>query len=140
MEVSDFWLDRPVFVTGATGLLGGWLARRLLGEDKIIGITVGALEEALEAQRDGADYLGVSPIFATQTKEDAGEAVGLERIREIRPKVALPLVGIGGINLKNARQVIEAGADCVCAISAVVGKEDVRGAVEELLRVLKGEC
>lgn len=114
------------------------LARRLLGEEKIIGITVGTIKEALEAQRDGADYLAVSPIFPTRTKEDAGQAVGLERIREIRSKADLPLVGIGGIGPRNARQVIEAGADCVCAISAVVGQEDVQTAVEELLRVLEG--
>lgn len=114
------------------------LARRVLGEEKSIGITVGTVEESLEAQRDGADYLGVSPIFPTQTKEDAGQAVGPERICEIRSKVDLPLVGIGGIGPQNARQVIEAGADGVCAISAVVGKEDVRAAVEALLRVLEG--
>lgn len=114
------------------------LARRVLGGERIIGITVGTVEEALEAQSDGADYLAVSPIFPTQTKEDAGQAVGLERIREIRSEVDLPLVAIGGINFENARQVIEAGADCVCAISAVVGQEDVRAVVEEVLRVLEG--
>lgn len=111
-------------------------ARRLLGEERIIGITVATVKEALDARRHGADYLAVSPIFSTQTKEDAGQAVGLGRIREIRLQVDLPIVGIGGIGLQNARQVIEAGADGVCAISAVVGKEDVRAAVEALLRVL----
>jgi thiamine-phosphate pyrophosphorylase len=112
------------------------VARRLLGPEKIIGVTVGSVEEALEAQGEGADYLASSPVFATQTKEDAGPAIGLTRVRDIRRRVDLPVVGIGGITPENARRVIEAGADCVCAISAIVTKKDVRGAVEEFLRVL----
>ena len=95
-------------------------ARRLLGEKKIIGITVNTVEQALEAASLGADYLGVSPIFATRTKPDAGEPAGLTLLREIRCRVSLPLVAIGGITLDNAPDVIAAGADSVCAISAVV--------------------
>jgi thiamine-phosphate pyrophosphorylase len=106
-------------------------ARRLLGEKKIIGITVNTPEQALEAARLGADYLGVSPIFATRTKPDAGEPAGLSLLREIRRRVRLPLIAIGGITLDNAPSVIEAGADGVCAISAVVTRPDVRGAIEE---------
>jgi thiamine-phosphate pyrophosphorylase len=106
-------------------------ARRLLGEKKIIGITVNTPEQALEAARLGADYLGVSPIFATRTKPDAGEPAGLTLLREIRRRVRLPLIAIGGITLDNAPSVIEAGADGVCAISAVVTRPDVRGAIEE---------
>jgi thiamine-phosphate pyrophosphorylase len=106
-------------------------ARRQLGEKKIIGITVNTPEQALEAARLGADYLGVSPIFATRTKPDAGEPAGLSLLREIRRRVRLPLIAIGGITLDNAPSVIEAGADGVCAISAVVTRPDVRGAIEE---------
>ena len=106
-------------------------ARRLLGEQKIIGITVNTPEQALEAARLGADYLGVSPIFATRTKPDAGEPAGLTLLREIRRRVSLPLIAIGGITLDNASAVIEAGADGICAISAVVTRPDVRGAIEE---------
>ena len=105
-------------------------ARRLLGEQKIIGITVNTPEQALEAARLGADYLGVSPIFATRTKPDAGEPAGLTLLREIRRRVSLPLVAIGGITLDNAPAVIEAGADGICAISAVVTRPDVRGAIK----------
>ena len=76
-------------------------ARRLLGEKKIIGITVNTPEQALEAERLGADYLGVSPIFATRTKPDAGEPAGLHLLREIRRRVSLPLIAIGGITLDN---------------------------------------
>lgn len=106
-------------------------ARRLLGPDKIIGITVSTVEQALEAARLGADYLGVSPIFATRTKPDAGEPTGLTLLREIRRLVSLPLVAIGGITLDNAAAVIAAGADGICAISAVVTRPDVRSAIAE---------
>ena len=112
-------------------------ARRVLGDDRIIGVTARDAGEALRAQERGADYVAASPVFSTQTKADAGEAIGLEGIRRIRAGVDLPIVAIGGITRENARRVIEAGADCVCAISAVVGKEDVRGAVVDLLRVLR---
>jgi thiamine-phosphate pyrophosphorylase len=106
-------------------------ARRLLGRDKIIGITVNTVAQALEAARLGADYLGVSPIFATRTKPDAGEPAGLQLLREIRAHVSLPLVAIGGITLDNAPDVIAAGADSLCAISAVVTQPDVRQAIAD---------
>jgi thiamine-phosphate pyrophosphorylase len=106
-------------------------ARRLLGDQKIIGITVNTVEQAREAASLGADYLGVSPIFATQTKPDAGEPAGLYLLREIRRRVSLPLIAIGGITLDNAPAVIQAGADGVCAISAVVTRPDVRSTIAE---------
>jgi thiamine-phosphate pyrophosphorylase len=100
-------------------------ARRILGPEKIIGITVHNLAEALEAEAAGADYLGVSPIYQTATKPDAGKPAGIALMEGIRARVKIPLVGIGGINLANAPDVIQAGADGVCAISAVVAKENV---------------
>ncbi|HPC89519.1 MAG TPA: thiamine phosphate synthase [Methanothrix sp.] len=101
-------------------------ARRLLGPDKIIGLTVHNLAEALEGERLGADYLGVSPIFSTATKPDAGKPAGISLIEQIRRKVSLPLIAIGGINHSNARQVVAAGADGLCAISCVVASESAR--------------
>jgi len=106
-------------------------ARNLLGPDKIIGVTVHNVAEALTAQAAGADYLGVSPIFATATKADAGAPAGVALLAEIRRRVTLPLVAIGGITLANAPEVIEAGADAVCAIGAVVTKPDVGGEIKK---------
>ena len=100
-------------------------ARRLLDPGKIIGITVSSLKEALTAARQGADYLGVSPIFFTRTKPDAGTPTGLTLLQEIRNSVSLPLAAIGGITHENAAQVIAAGADMICAISQVVTHPDV---------------
>ena len=107
------------------------VARRLLGPERIIGVTVHSLDEAIDAERGGADYLGVSPIFATGTKLDAGHPCGVETLAKIRAACRLPLVAIGGIDLENVDEVISAGADMACAISAVVAKSDVP---EEILQ------
>ena len=100
--------------------------RKLLGKNKIIGITVHSVREAVEAQALGADYIGVGPIFATTTKPGAGKPGGPCLIREIRKNVSIPIIAIGGINLSNAKDIITAGADGLCAISAVVTKPDVK--------------
>lgn len=112
-------------------------ARKLLGRWKTIGMTVHSLEEARQAEAAGADYLGVSPIFTTQTKADAGPPAGIQLIRQIKTALKIPLVAIGGINLANAPEVIQAGADALCAISAVVGAEDVRAEVEKFQRLFR---
>ncbi|MBP7602528.1 MAG: thiamine phosphate synthase [Spirochaetes bacterium] len=109
-------------------------ARHLLGPDKIIGVTVHDLDEALEAEARGADYLGLSPIFATGTKDDAGAPCGTAVIAELKKHCRVPVVAIGGIGLSNVDEVVAAGADMVCAISAVVTKPDVVAAILEFQR------
>jgi thiamine-phosphate pyrophosphorylase len=109
-------------------------ARRLLGE-KIIGVTIHSLRGAKEAEAMGADYVGLSPIFATATKPDAGKAVGLRTLKEVCDSVSIPVVAIGGITLENARGVMEAGATTLCAISATVGK-DVESEVRKFSRII----
>jgi thiamine-phosphate pyrophosphorylase len=114
-------------------------AREILGSKKIIGVTVHNVQEALEAEQLGADYLGVSPIFSTRTKADAGAPGGLELIREIRKRVSLPLIAIGGITLNNAREVVRAGADGLCAISAVVASLDVKAEIAKFQALFADE-
>ena len=117
-------------------------ARKLLGPEKIIGVTVHNLAEALQAESIGADYLGVSPIFQTATKPDAGKPAGISLIEEIRAQVDLPLIAIGGINHSNAGEVVRAGADGLCAISCVVAKENVRDEIikfQEIFSALRRE-
>jgi len=108
-------------------------ARELLGEEAVIGVTVHNLKEAVEAEKDGADYLGLSPIFSTSTKSDAGEPAGVKLIKEVKARVKLPCVAIGGINEENLGEVLSAGADGVCMISATVGKDDVEATVKRIL-------
>jgi thiamine-phosphate pyrophosphorylase len=105
---------------------------RSLAPDLVIGVSVGSVEEAVIAQREGADYVAVSPLFGTGSKNDAGPGHGLEVLRAVRGAVTLPVVGIGGINLTNVVEVIGAGADGVAVISAVVSQPDVVVAAREL--------
>ena len=110
-------------------------ARRLLGKDKIIGVTVHNENEAREAESLGADYLGISPVFETLTKKDAGVFCGIEMIRKIKSFSKLPLAAIGGINFDNAHEVVSAGADAVCAISAVAASPDPAGAIKQFQKL-----
>jgi len=104
------------------------VARRLLGNNKIIGVTVHNSEEAIEAEKKGADYLGLSPIFPTSTKKNAGNACGPKMIVKVRAKASIPVVAIGGINDSNIDEVMRAGATNVAIISAIITKNDVTGA------------
>lgn len=113
------------------------IAREILGNEKIIGLTVHNLEEAVEAERIGADYIGLSPIFQTDTKKDAGAACGIETIKTVRKNVNLPIVAIGGINKENIGAVIKAGADAIVAISAVVCSDDVCREVIDFNKIIK---
>ena len=107
-------------------------ARRLMGDDAIIGVSVQTVEQAIEAVEGGADYLGVGSIFMTSTKKDAVQGLGLGAIFEIRQAVDVPVVAIGGINRGNIQDVIRAGADSAAVVSAVVAQEDPRAAAHEL--------
>jgi thiamine-phosphate pyrophosphorylase len=115
------------------------VVRRVMGPGKILGVSVDTVEEAAQAEKDGADYLGVGPVFeARGTKPDAGEPVGLDRIARIRRHCRLPIVAIGGIDAGNARKVREAGADGAAVISAIVSADDIAGAARRLKRILEG--
>lgn len=111
-------------------------ARKILGK-KIIGLTAHNKEEAIEFERIGADYVGVSPIFNTTTKKDAGRAMGTEELKEIINTVNIPCVAIGGITEENMESVIRAGADSVAMISAVVTKDNVEETVRNIIQKIK---
>jgi thiamine-phosphate pyrophosphorylase len=111
-------------------------ARRILGK-KILGVTVHDLEEARRAANEGADYLGVSPIFLTSTKADAGRPCGIGLIEQIKEEIDLPIVAIGGVTKQNTLQVIRAGASSVAAISAVVCSDDVEREVKDFIRIIR---
>jgi len=107
-------------------------AREILGGLAIIGVSVTSLEEALKAQEDGADYVGVGAVFSTSTKKDATQGLGLDVLYRISEGVDIPVIAIGGINQGNIRDVIKAGADGVAVVSAVVAQDDVRKAAHDL--------
>ncbi len=112
-------------------------ARKKMSYNKVIGVSASNLNEALLAVEAGADYLGVGPIFPTPSKEDAAEPIGLKGLTKIRNQVNIPIVAIGGIDLKNVVDVIRAGADGVAVISAVAGVEDMEKATFEFLEKIK---
>ncbi len=115
-------------------------ARQIAPPGFIIGVSVGTVDEAIRAEQEGADYLALSPVFSTASKHDAGPGRGLDVVREIRRSVSVPVIAIGGINMDNVQEVIEAGADGVAVISVVVGNRNITAAAQELKkRVLESK-
>ena len=117
------------------------VARKLLGPQKIIGASVFTLEEAKIAESLGADYLGLSPIFATETKPELVRQIGIEGIPLLKAAVQIPVVGIGSMSESNAYDAVKAGLDGVAVVSAICSREDPRAAAEaikkEVLRAKK---
>ncbi len=109
-------------------------ARRLVGDDMIIGISVDNAEQARAAVEGGADYVAVGSVFSTPTKPDAAQALGLGAVYEVKKAIggAVPLVAIGGINRGNILDVVHAGADGVAVVSAIMAQPDIRKAAHEL--------
>ncbi|HOL55404.1 MAG TPA: thiamine phosphate synthase [bacterium] len=112
------------------------VARRIAGKNFIIGASVSSPEEALLAEKEGADYISAQSIFRTSSKENV-KIIGLEGLRSIVNASSLPVIAIGGINKDNVKDVIRNGAKGIAVISAVVSKEDVKKAVEELRESLE---
>lgn len=112
------------------------LARRLLGEHRIIGGSASTLEEARRCVEEGADYVGFGPVYPTGSKADAAPARGLGLLREVAAAVPVPVVAIGGIGIGNAPEVVRAGAHGVAVISAVCCQEDPAEATRRLLQSL----
>lgn len=108
------------------------IARKILGKDKIIGISAGTVPEALEAQENGADYLGIGTIYYTGTKKDIKSPIGIENLKEIYNSINIPAVAIGGIDENNFKDVLSTGVDGISVISAILGKNDITAAAKVL--------
>ena len=101
----------------------------------IVGVSATNLNEAIEAERNGADYIGAGSVFPTNTKEDA-KLMGLEELKKIVEHIRIPVVAIGGINHKNAEEVLATGVDGIAVISAIVGANDVRDATKRMRMIV----
>ncbi len=138
--VNDY-LD-VALATDADGLhlgqhdLPARVARKLLPMDKILGCSTTTVDGATTAQSEGADYIAVGSMYPTPSKETA-TVVGLERLRQVRQAVTLPLVAIGGITRDNATEVITAGADSVAVISAILQAENIEKATRQIVNSLE---
>lgn len=106
-------------------------ARKILGAEKIIGVSCQTVEQALQAEKNGADYLGVGAVFSTSTKADA-DNVSISTLKEICRAVKIPVVAIGGISLQNMSQLKGSGIAGVSVISAIFAQQDICGATKEL--------
>ena len=113
------------------------LARRLLGEEAIIGGSASTLEEARQCLLDGADYVGFGPVFPTASKQDAAPASGLDLLRRVVDAIPLPIIAIGGITQENASRVAKAGVHGIAVISAVCCQKDPEEATLCLRRLLE---
>ena len=111
-------------------------ARKILGQNRLIGISVNTIEEAQMAEREGADYVGVGPVYFTSSKDKLPTILGLEGFRSVKEKVHIPILAIGGITAENARAVISSGADGIAVISAIMGEDDISSATKNLLSAL----
>lgn len=111
-------------------------AREMLGNDKIIGVSAQTVAQAVEAEKNGADYLGVGSIFTTSTKLDADD-VSLETLRAICDAVTIPVVAIGGINKDNILDLKGTNVDGVAVVSAIFAAKDIKRDTSELLKIAK---
>ncbi|HEY3421966.1 MAG TPA: thiamine phosphate synthase [Methanocellaceae archaeon] len=107
-------------------------ARSIAPKGFILGVSARNLEEAVLAEQDGADYIGLGPICDTSSKEDAGNGCGFGLIAEVKSRVSIPVIAIGGLGCGNAEKAIKAGADGLAVISAVVSQDDVARAASRL--------
>jgi thiamine-phosphate pyrophosphorylase len=108
------------------------VGRKLMGS-KMVGISTHDLQQAQEAERNGADYIGFGPMFSTTTKATGYGARGVEMLRQIRAAVKLPIVAIGGINEQNVQQVWQVGADSAAIISDILGADDIIAKTQRIL-------
>lgn len=110
------------------------VARRLVGEDFIIGVSTHNPAEAVQAVSEGADYLGCGAVFGTATKHDVAK-LGLENLRSIRKAVTVPMVGIGGITADNYAEVLATGADGAAIVSGILAQDDISAVVKKLVAI-----
>lgn len=113
------------------------VARKLLGYDKIIGLSVESYEDAEQANLLDVDYIGISPVFGTPTKTDTNTPLGLEGVKKITSLSRHRSVGIGGMNIDTAFQVIDAGAEGIAVVSAIMSAEKPELMASELLKIVK---
>ena len=112
--------------------------RKVIGENMLLGVSASSIAEAIQAQQDGADYLGVGAMFPTGTKTDA-ESVSMEELQKIRTAVSLPIVVIGGINKGNAWRFKPMGIDGLAVVSAIIAQSDIKAAAAELKDLFCGK-
>ena len=110
------------------------VTRRLVGPDKIVGVSAATIDEAKKAEKDGADYIGSGAVFPTATKDDAPK-ITKKDLKEISDSINIPVVAIGGITLENAHELNDTGIAGLSVVSAIMSSDDPKKSSEELLKI-----
>ncbi len=110
------------------------VTRKLVGPDKIVGVSAATIDEAKKAEKDGADYIGTGAVFPTATKDDAPK-ITKKDLKEIVDSINIPVVAIGGITLDNAHELIDTGIAGLSVVSAIMSSDDPKKSSEKLLNI-----
>ena len=108
------------------------IVRKVIGDDKILGVSTGCLEHAIKAEKEGADYLGVGAMYATGTKKDA-KHTSIEELKKIRENISIPIVVIGGINKERIKDFKGMGIDGLAIVSAIISQKDITKATKDIV-------
>lgn len=111
--------------------------RKIIGSDKLLGVSVESQKEVFEAEKAGADYLGIGTVFFTGSKSDINIPLGLDGLKKVCSSSSLPSVAIGGINAGNIKDIMNCGVNGAAIISAILGEEDIKTASERLIKLIK---
>ncbi|MEW6001703.1 MAG: thiamine phosphate synthase [Nitrospirota bacterium] len=112
-------------------------AKKIIQDKMMIGISTHSPDEAMKAEKDGADFITLGPIYQTSSKIKYGEPIGIDTLKKVRAKISIPIFGIGGIKLDKVKEVMKAGADGVALISAIFTSHNIKKTTEEFLRLLR---
>jgi thiamine-phosphate pyrophosphorylase len=110
---------------------------KIAGGKLMVGVSAHGIEEAVEAEKDGADFITLGPIYETPSKLKYGKPIGIDILRKAKSRLSIPVLAIGGIKLERLKEVMDAGADGIAMISAILGSNDIKESTEEFLRLLK---
>jgi thiamine-phosphate pyrophosphorylase len=110
--------------------------RRVVGNRMLVGVSTHSLKEAIDAEKNGANFITFGPVFETPSKLPYGAPVGTDALSDIKKKVRIPVFGLGGIKTENIREVLRAGADGIAMISAIFAAKDIQRAAEEMLKLI----
>ena len=111
--------------------------RKISGNKLLIGVSTHGIDEATEAEKDGANFITLGPIYRTSSKTKYGKPIGIKILKEVRANVSIPIFAIGGIKLDKVKEVTETGAEGVALISAILTAENIKKTTEEFMRLLK---
>lgn len=121
---------------GGTGM-PAFAVRKVAGENMLIGVSTHGVTEAIQAEKDGADFVTLGPVFETPSKVRYGKPLGIDVLRQAAERISVPIFAIGGISRERVEDVIQAGSHGVALISAVFASEDIRKETKELVRLLE---